>query len=281
MNWNRMLIGLALAGLVGLLASIFVYRQVRRATTAKPVATRQVVVAAMPLPLGARLQDQNLRAVAWSAEGPLPLGVFTRKEDCLDRALVSSVVENEPILEAKLAPREGGAGLAVTIPEGMRAVSVQVNEVIAVAGFVLPGSMVDVLVTGSPGGQGNTNVITKGILENIRVLAAGQQIEQDKEGKPHTVPVITLLVTPEDANKVTMAANEGKIQLALRNTIDTKKADAPPVFQATLFGGGPGPAATPRGASKRPKGATPAPVAPYVVEVIRGGKKETNTFSNP
>jgi pilus assembly protein CpaB len=277
MNWNRMVIGLAVAALVGLVASIFVYRQVRRATAPKPVMTLQVVVAAMPLPLGARLQDQNLRTMAWPADSPLPPGVFTRKTDCLDRALVSSVVENEPILEAKLAPKEGGAGLSVTIPEGMRGISVQVNEVIAVAGFVLPGSMVDVLVTGSTGGQGG-NSITKTILEDIRVLAAGQQIEQDKEGKPHTVPVITLLVTPEDANKLTMGANEGKIQLALRNTIDTKKENPPPVFQATLFGGAPAPTRP-----KQPKGASPAPpvAAPYVVEVIRGGKRETSTFTNP
>jgi pilus assembly protein CpaB len=274
-----MVIGLAVAGVVGLLASIFVYRQVARATAPKPVATRQVVVAAMPLPLGARLQGQNLRTIAWPTDSPLPLGVFARREECLDRALVSSVVENELILEAMLAPKEGGAGLSVTIPEGMRAVSVQVNEVIAVAGFVLPGSMVDVLVTGSPGGQGGSN-ITKLILENIRVLAAGQQIEQDKEGKPRTVPVITLLVTPEDANKLTMAANQGKIQLALRNTIDTKKADPPAVFQATLFGGGPGPTTR---VAKRSKGdpSTPPVAAPFAVEVIRGGKRETNTFSNP
>jgi pilus assembly protein CpaB len=266
------------AALVGLLASVFVYRQVRRATAPRPVMTLQVVVAAMPLPLGARLQEQNLRTMAWPADSPLPPGVFTRKTDCLDRALVSSVVENEPILEAKLAPKEGGAGLSVTIPEGMRGVSVQVNEVISVAGFVLPGSMVDVLVTGSTGGQANSN-ITKTILEDIRVLAAGQQIEQDREGKPHTVPVITLLVTPEDANKLTMGANEGKIQLALRNTIDTKKENPPAVFQATLFGGAPAPTRP----SKQPKGAPPAPpvAAPYVVEVIRGGKRETSTFTNP
>lgn len=278
MNWNRMLIGLAVAAIVGLLASTFVYRQVTRATAPKPMATRQVVTAAMPLPLGARLQDQNLRTIAWPADSPLPPGTFTRKEECLGRALVSSIVENELLLEAKLAPKEGGAGLSVTIPEGMRAVSVQVNEVIAVAGFVLPGSMVDVLVTGSPGSGEN---ITKTLLENIRVLAAGQQIEQDKEGKPHTVPVITLLVTPEDANKLTMAANQGRIQLALRNTIDTKKADPPSVFQASLFGGGARPTTT--HASKRPKDAPSAPpvATPFVVEVIRGGKRETSTFSNP
>ena len=119
----------------------------------------------------------------------------------------------------------------------MRAISVAVNEVVGVAGFVTPGTMVDVLVTGRLAGteqNGNTN-ITKTILENVRVLAAGQKIEQDREGKPQTVPVITLLVTPDDAAKLAMGSTEGKIQLALRNTIDTKKTDPAPILQAALF----------------------------------------------
>ena len=117
----------------------------------------------------------------------------------------------------------------------MRALSVSVNEVVGVAGFVTPGTMVDVLVTGNlPGGSTN---VTRTILENVSVLAAGQKIEQDREGKPQTVPVITLLVTPEDAAKLTMAANQGKMQLALRNTVDTKVVAPSPVLQATLFGG--------------------------------------------
>ena len=119
----------------------------------------------------------------------------------------------------------GRCGLPATIPEGMRALSVAVNDVVGVAGFVIPGTMVDVLVTGQIGegrGSGSKNV-TRTILENVRVLAAGQKVEQDREGKPQTVPVITLLVSPEDAAKLTMASTEGKIQLSLRNTVDTKK----------------------------------------------------------
>src|SRR5260370_17668067 len=126
------------------------------------------------------------------------------------------------------------------MPEGMRALSVAVNEVVGVAGFVIPGTMVDVLVTGNVGGagRGGTENITRTILENVKVLAAGQKIEQDREGKPQTVPVITLLVTPDDAARLTMASTEGKIQLALRNTVDTKVLAPAAVLQESLFSGG-------------------------------------------
>jgi len=185
-------------------------------------------------------------------------------------------VENEPILEENLAPKEGGAGLAVMIPEGQRALSVRVDDVVAVAGFVVPGTMVDVLVTGDvPGGQ---NSITKVVLENVRVLAAGQKVEQDREGKPQTVTVVTLQVDPEQANMLTLASTEGKIHLALRNTIDTKEANPPPVYKTALFAGGPPPVPIVKG-SKR---VTPPPVPrvpdPYVVEVIRGDKREKQSF---
>jgi pilus assembly protein CpaB len=156
----------------------------------------------------------------------------------------------------------------------MRAVSVAVNDVVAVAGFVTPGKMVDVLVTGTaPGGAMAGSAVTETILENIRVLAAGQKTVQDREGKPETVPVITLLVTPDQAGKLTMASTEGKIQLALRNTIDSKMTAPAPVLQAALFG-------------------SPAPVAAvvvkhtiphkdaqqYEIEVITGSKREIKYF---
>ena len=279
MNWNRLIVGILFAGVVGTIASYFVYRQVSTAAQAKPVATTQVVVAATRIPIGARLESQLLRLIPWPADRAVP-GMFTQVDQCLNRAVVSSLVENEPILEAKLAPTGSGAGLPATIPEGMRGVSVAVNEVVGVAGFVQAGTMVDVLVTGSPEGQSGRGKITRTVLENVRVLAAGQKVEQDKDGKPQTVPVVTLLVTPEDANKLTMAATEGRIQLALRNTVDTKIVDPPPVRQATLFLGGglvPGPAERKR---VRSGPAAPPRPAPYVVEVIRGGKKETTSFPN-
>lgn len=273
MNRYRMLIGLVVALVVAFIASTYVYREMqRRPAATKPLQVTQVVIAAQSLSLGTRLTPEQLRLVPWPGDNPMP-GMFTRIEDCVGRALIQSVVPNEPILEANLAPKEAGAGLSATIPEGMRAVSVAVNDVIGVAGFVLPGTTVDVLGTATLGGNEN---LTRTILENVRVLAAGQKITQDKEGKPQTVSVVTLLVTPDDADKLTMAATQGRIQLALRNTIDTKKVNPPPVFFNALFLGG---VAAPTG-RKHFAPRKPEP-EPYVVEVISGNKREMKTFKNP
>ncbi len=269
---NRILIGLALAVLVGLVASTFVYRQMQRASIPKPMATTKLVVAATGLPLGTRLEPQYLREVPWSGGDPLP-GMFTNVADVAERALITTVVENEPILESKLAPREAGAGLAAVIPEGKRAMSVKVDEVVGVAGFVLPSTMVDVLVTGSVAGRGSSgDSITRVILENIRVLTAGQQVEEDKDGKPKKVNVVTLLVTPDEAAKLAMASTEGRIQLALRNTIDNKLVQPAVVNRASIFSGGA--VVAPRRAGPRAEAPPPA----YVVEIIRGDKRESKTF---
>jgi len=282
MNQNRMIIGLAVAVLVGLLFSTYIYRQFQRATTVKTVATQHIVVAAVPLQIGARVDSNNLRLISWPADEPVT-GMFTRLEDCASRALITPVAANEPILEEKLAPKESGAGLSAAIPEGMRALTVAVNEVVGVAGFVIPGTMVDVLVTGRlPGvGHGGDDNITRTILENVRVMAAGQKIEHDRDGKPQTVPVITLLVSPQDAAKLPMASTQAKIQLALRNTIDSKKVDPPAVMEAVLFGGAvPAPATAPRRmAPGKPAVAASPPL--YVIEVISGGKRENKTFATP
>jgi pilus assembly protein CpaB len=283
-----MLIAMTVAILVGLAASMFVYQQLQQAAVAKPIEMQRLVVAALPLPLGTRLQPEHLRTVPWPADEPIP-GMYTRIEEPVNRALLTNVIENEPILEGKLAPLDAGGGLPATIPEGMRALSVSVNDVVAVAGFVTPGTMVDVLVTGSVGSGGNQS-ITRTILENIRVLAAGQRIEQNQDGEPQTVPVITLLVTPEQANVLTMASTEGRIQLALRNTIDTKRMEPSPVLRTSLFGiprapaprPGPQRRTRPRTAAPEPAPQPPPPPPPsFVVEVIHGDKRESKTFALP
>jgi pilus assembly protein CpaB len=148
-----------------------------------------------------------------------------------------------------------------------------VNDVIAVAGFVTPGAMVDVLATGSTKESGN---ITKTILENVRVLAANQRLES-RNGRPENVTVITLLVTPADAAKLTMASNSGKIQLALRNTIDSQSVNPPPVLQASIYGMEGAPTAERHIVPAAPHKPTPPP-APYVVDVIAGGKRENKSF---
>ncbi len=225
------------------------------------------------------MDASNLRLIPWPAGEPV-VGMFTSIEDCAGRALVADVAANELILDRKLAAKESGVGLPAVIPEGMRALSVAVNDVVGVAGFVTPGTMVDVLVTGkiNGGSHGGEDTITRTILENVRVLAAGQKIEQDREGKPQTVPVITLLVSPEDAGRLAMASTEGKIQLALRNTIDTKRVEPPSILEATLFSGV-APAA-PKHTSPVRVAAPPPPASPYVIEVITGNKRENKSFPN-
>jgi pilus assembly protein CpaB len=279
MNQNRMFLGLVIAIAIAFGLSTYVYKQFKQVSNAKPVATGHIVVAASPLQLGTRVDASNLRLISWPADEPVA-GMFTRIEDCANRALITPVAANEPILDSKLASKESGAGLPATIPQGMRALSVAVNDVVGVAGFVMPGTMVDVLVTGkiSGGQSGSEQSITRTILENIRVLAAGQKIEQDREGKPQTVPVITLLVSPEDAGKLAMASTEGKIQLALRNTVDTKKVDPPSVMEAALFSGI-APAA-PKHTGPIVRTIAPAPPSPYVIEVIIGNKRENKSFPN-
>lgn len=281
MNKNRVIIGLFLAVVVAVLLSAYVYRAFQQASAVRPPNMQRVVVAVTPLPLGTRLDSTNIRTINWPGDSPVP-GMLTTLESAEGRALITPVVGNEMILESKLAPREAGVGLPATIPEGMRAISVAVNEVIGVAGFVTPGTSVDVLVTGQiPGAtQSGAQYITRTILENIRVLAAGQKIEQDKDGKPQTVPVVTLLVTPKDAGTLAMASTEGKIQLALRNTIDGKTPAPVPVLQASVFSSGaPPPVTQPTGrhvAAQKPPAAPP----PFTVEIIIGGKRENKSFPN-
>jgi len=278
MNTNRLLIGLVIALVVAFLLSSFVYKQFQKASFTKPTTSQPLVVAAVPLPLGTRLDSSNTRIIQWPADQSVA-GMFTRVEDVANRAIITPLAANEPVLEAKLSPKESGAGMPSTIPEGMRALSVAVNDVIGVAGFVIPGTMVDVLVTGRVIGTNSGDNVTRTILENVRVMASGQKIEPDREGKPQTVAVITLLVTPDEATKLTMASTEGKIQLALRNTIDTKKNDPKAVMQTALF--------SPEGAMVKPthttsgkKSAAPAPPPPYVIEVITGNKRENKSFPN-
>ena len=281
---NRLMMGVALAIIFAFLASAFVFRALKQAASGRirgPV--RSVVVASVPIDLGTRLEASKLKTIEWPAGEPIP-GMITRIQDCVGRAVITSLAENEPILESNLAPLEAGAGLAATIPEGMRALSVAVNDVIGVAGFVTPGTMVDVLVTGqvSDRNQGPSSNITRTILENVRVLAAGQKFERDADGKPQNVPVITLLVSPEDAAKLAMASTEGKIQLALRNTIDNKTMDPPAVMQSSLFmsDGAPAPAQVAKHVAPR-KAEPAAPPPPFTVEVITGDKRETKSFPNP
>jgi pilus assembly protein CpaB len=190
----------------------------------------------------------------------------------IGRGLVMPMIQNEPFLELKLAPKDAGAGLPPAIPPGLRAVSVKVNEVIGVAGYVLPGTHVDVVATVNPT-QNSTDVTSKVILTNVLVLAAGTKIEQgEKDKKPIAVSVVTMLVDPEQAERLTLASTEGKIQLALRNPLDKTTPITPGIKTKALLGAQ---ATTPR-AIARPGTVVPVAGPAFdltTVEVIRGDKR--------
>jgi pilus assembly protein CpaB len=265
---------LALAAGGGLAYGTYNYMQSMQVRT-ESLPTLPVVVAASDLELGAELRPDDLRVVQWP-QNAMPMGAFSSPEEIVGRGLVMPVIQNEPILPMKLAGKDAGSGLPVVIPEGKRAVSVRVNEVIGVAGYVLPGTKVDVLATASPTDK-REDMTTKLVLSNVQVLAAGTKIEQDGEqGKPMSVNVVTLLVTPEESEKLTLGATEGKIQLALRNPLDKEMPETPGIQPASLLGGARA-ARKPAGNSARASRpvasvATVAQPEP-TVEIIRGDKR--------
>ncbi len=226
---------LAVAGL----ASFAVYRllisQMRPAAPAA-VATNKLVVATRDLQVGALIHDSDLKEISWS--GAVPEHAAKSKQDVLERGVVASIYDGEPILEKRLAPKGAGAGLASTIPVGKRAVALRVNEVIGLAGFVLPGMRVDVLINGnSPSpSAAQTGVLCRTVLQNIEVLSAGQKIEKNVEGKPESAQVVNLLVTPDQAEILSLASDQTRVQLVLRNPLDTNEQPTTGISLASLFG---------------------------------------------
>jgi pilus assembly protein CpaB len=284
---NRLFLVLVLAVVLGGGLAYATYN----AINAQPVKTvsaptQPVVVAAAVLPLGTELKKDDLTVVNFPVGGA-PEGSFSKPNDVIGRGVISTIVKNEPILAAKLASKEAGAGLPPVIPDGMRAVSVRVNDVIDVAGYVLPGTRVDVLVTESPTNQ-TQDTTSKLILSNVQVLTAGTRMEQDQEkGKPMQVTVVTLLVYPEQSERLALASTEGKIQLALRNPLDQGAPATPGVRPAMLLGlGGPAaklkPVQTTAKSGKKATGPvtqdTPVTQILPTVEVIRGDKRSSEVI---
>ena len=254
-------------------------------TVAAP--TQPVVVAAANLQLGAELKKEDLVIVAFP-QGNTPEGTFSKVSDVLGRGLIVPVVKNEPILAAKLASKEAGSGLPPVIPEGMRAVSVRVNEVVGVAGYVLPGNRVDVVATASPT-EARADTTSRVILSNVQVLTAGTRMEQDQEkGKPMQVTVVTLLVNPEQSERLSLASTEGKIQLALRNPMDQGAPATPGIKTAGLMGAVVARTTQSASASPRPRPSAPAgqpvtqtapaPAPMPTVEMIRGDKRSAEVI---
>jgi pilus assembly protein CpaB len=248
---------------------------------AAPAPTQPVVVASADLPLGAALKADDLKIVNFP-KGQAPEGAYDKVNDLVGIGVTIPMVRNEVVLPAKLATKEAGVGLPPVIPEGMRAVSVRVNEVIGVAGYVLPGNRVDILATASPT-DAHQDTITKVILANVQVLTSGTRMEQDQEkGKPMQVTVVTLLVFPDQAERLALASTEGKIQLALRNPLDKSAPETPGIKPATLMGlaKAPAPVRTSTKTLAPVPVTTQAPAAAILptVEVIRGDKRSAEVI---
>lgn len=289
---RRFVVVLGVSLVWALVVTAFFARVTRGSKDARAAGVEKpLVVAAQALPLGSVVAADRVR-VRNVPESLFPTGGFSRIEDVVDRPVTSNIQADEPVLEARIAARGSGIGLAPLIPPGMRAISVRVNDVVGVAGFVLPGMRVDVLVTGQ--GMNQPETVTRTVLQNIAVLSAGQTIQTDGKNAIST-PVVTLLVTPEDAEALTLANVEGRIQLVLRNSSDVVLANPRGRQLNDLYGGRAGPApaqAPPMPVAVRRKegqrGASPAaviverPVAPVLpapdeVTMIRGAVKTVET----
>lgn len=267
------------AFLVACLCTLTVSRLVAgRLTSGNVVKGSVVVAAASNIKVGSVLVAQDLKTI--EIVGAPPEGAMREPKNAIGRGVLSELYAGEPILERRLAPVGSGGGLAATIPHGMRVCAVRVDEVVGVAGFVTPGMRVDVLISGVPPGASSgfaDGPQVRTLLQNIEVKSAGTDIQVDARGKPQQVQVVNLLVTPEEAESLSLASSQTRIQLVLRNPLDTEIAHVSGNSMGHLFSGGavkPKPEITQRG---------PRKIAPdlFTVEVLKGSKGSTTSFVVP
>lgn len=273
MNRTRLLMIGVLAIALGFFASVYVYKNLQSRSGASAEPGVEVIVAADDLQVGTRVEEHDIKVVRIPASA-LPPGAPRRRSDVLGHGVILPISRGEFILPNRLAGENAGAGLPSLIPPGMRAVSVRVNEVVSVAGFVTPGTRVDVLLTGTPASGGDQQTTT--VLQNVAVLASGHTLERTATGEAQNTAVITLLVSPDDAQRLTLASTQGHIQLALRNPLDTRQDDVASTSSRVLYRGAAAPAPTVQRVvhhTEAPKTvAQPAPTG-VSVEVWQGDKK--------
>lgn len=274
---RRLFTILVSAFIIAALCSFLVFKIVSRHVAAPVARVTHVVAAATDLKIGSIIKPSDLTTI--SIVGTLPQGAILNPKDAIGRGVISEISPGEAIVNSRLAAPGSGGGLAATIPQGMRAAAVKVDQVVGVAGFATPGMRVDVIVSGNPPGQRNgpQGTITKTLLQNIEVLSAGTDIQRDATGKPKQVQVVNLLVTPEQAELLSLAANETHIQLVLRNPLDTTIAKPPATSMAQIFapsGQAPAPQATPV-RSYQPVRRAPAV---YQVQIYNGAKRSEAKF---
>ena len=276
MTRQRLLLILTLALVSAAITAFAAFRyssQRPTLTTTRDTGT-QIVVAARDLPVGHFLLAEDLQVVRWPSAA-LPAGYLATPSAAVGRGLIAAVRLNAPIMDADLAERGSGAGMPIIFPEGMRAVSVRVDEIVGVAGFVIPRTRVDVMLTQKP--QGSQQTYTQIILQNLEVLAAGQVVQKNEKGEPMQVSVVTLKVTPEQGEKLVLASSQGQIQLALRNMVDVDEVNTPGIADTRLLEvGRQGPARTVSNGRAVPR-SRPAPEA-TVVETYKGGVRSLQRF---
>jgi pilus assembly protein CpaB len=280
MDMKRVILAMTLAlVLSGGVAYLLYSRLKARTPQGPPVA--KIVAAARIVEAGSALKEEDVTLIDWPLSLPL-VGSFAKVDDVRGRALIYPLAEKQPVLLRDLADPGSGIGLSVKIPTGMRATSIRSNEIIGVAGFLFPGSHVDVLDTYTP--PGSMSPITYSVLQNVEVLTAGQKIQPDPQGKPETVNVVTLLLSTKDSEKLLLASSQGNIQFVLRNGADTEQVKTPAVGMADLVASaGAKPPALPTAAivpRARKAAAKKAPKPPdfYTVEIIQGDKRSEQKF---
>ena len=303
MRNKRLIIALLAAVTFGLIAAVSVKQYLLSAQTFKN-NLNDVVVAKVEIPIGSRIIPEQL-AVAQFPADVTPEGALAKiDEKLIGRVVVTSISPRDPVTEAKLAPVGAAGGLSSMIPEGYRAMTVAVNDVVGVSGFIMPGTLVDIVVVITPPkGSGNEEMISKIVLQNIKVLASGQNIDKPKNDREveRAIKAVTLQVTPEQAEKLALASSEGKLQLVMRNSVDQADEQTAGANKRTLLTGEramiapePGTAAAPKAApssavrrsaprpvakeTAAPKVTAPPPAARPSVEVIEGAKKKTVDF---
>lgn len=273
---RRLLTILVCAFVFATAVAYLVYRIVNTHLAAAPTSNvTRVVSAASNIKLGSILSSENLTTT--KIDGPLPPGAILDMKTAIGRGTLSDIFQGEPIVESRLAAPGSGGGLAATIPTGMRVCAVKVDEVVGVAGFVTPGMRVDVIISGTPpdAKASSDGPEVKTLLQNIEVKSAGTDIQKDAEGKPQQVQVVNLLVTPEQAEVLSLASSQTHIQLVLRNPLDTEIAKVPGSAMVSLFAG----------TNVKPRTTTPARAKKtevfYSVEVFNGSKRTDEKFAAP
>ena len=304
MRNKRLIIALLAAITFGLIAAVSVKQYLLSAQTYKS-SLNDVVVAKVEIPVGSRIIPEQLTVAQFPAD-VTPEGALSKiDENLIGRVVVTSIAPRDPVTEVKLAPVGAAGGLSSMIPEGYRAMTVAVNDVVGVSGFIMPGTLVDIVVVITPPkGSGNEEMISKIVLQNIKVLASGQNIDKPKNDREveRAIKAVTLQVTPEQAEKLALASSEGRLQLVMRNSVDQADEQTAGANKRSLLTGeramiapDPGTSSAPKAApsspvrrsaprpaaresNTAPKVTAPPPAARPTVDVYEGAKKKTVDF---